>query len=203
MKKLKLSIFLVLISTLLQAQVTIHPTPQPDFEKRIRNHINNMKVVDTHEHLMNPKGITNSGMFDFMLLFHHYADDDIKSSGMSKPTFNRLLTDSLTVLQKWEIMEPYWEKSFNTGYNRVVTLTADRLFGIKEINKNTVEELSEKIQEAYKTDWFHTVLRDKCNIEYIINDSGDRSFGDKAMFRYTKRFGYFGIKSKVDIDIIE
>lgn len=202
MKKLELSIFLIAISIVLQAQVTIKPVPQSGFEQRIRNHIDKMKVVDTHEHLMNPEGIPNSGMFDFMLLFHHYADDDIKSSGMSKPEFNRLLTDSLTVKEKWEIMEPYWEKSFNTAYNRVVTLTANRLFGIKEINKSTVEELSEKIQQAYKSDWFHTVLKDKCNIEYIINDSGDRSFGDKKMFSYTRRFGYFGINSKADIDKI-
>ena len=157
-------------------------------------------MVDTHEHLMNPKEIPNSGMFDFMLFFHHYADDDIKSSGMSKPTFARLLTDSLTVLQKWEIMESYWEKSFNTAYNRVVLLTVDKLFGIKELNEKTVVELSNKIQEAYKTDWFNTVLKDKCNIEFVINDSGDRSFGDSSMFRYTQRFNYFRIDSKEVID---
>lgn len=200
MKKIRLTLFLVAISILLQAQVTIKPTPETGYEQRIQNHIAAQKVVDTHEHLMNPKGIPNSGMFDFMLLFHHYADDDIKSSGMSKPTFNRLLTDSLTVLQKWEILKPYWEKSFNTAYNRVILLTADRLFGIKELNKETVVELSNKIQEAYKTDWLNTVLKEKCNIEFVINDSGDRSFGDSTIFRYTQRFAYFNIDSKELID---
>lgn len=202
MKKLQFTLLLVAISILLQAQITIKPVPQPGYEHRIRDHITAQKVVDTHEHLMNPKGIPNSGMFDFMLLFHHYADDDIKSSGMSKSTFNKLLTDSLSVLGKWEIMEPYWEKSFNTAYNRVVSLTAEKLFGIKEINKTTVEELSSKIQEAYKSDWFHTVLKDKCNIEFVISDTNDRSFGDKQMFHYAQRFGYFGIDSKADIDKI-
>ena len=202
MKKIKFTFILALITLLLNAQVSIKDSPAVGFEQRIRNHIEQQKVIDTHEHLMNPKGIPNSGMFDFMLLFHHYADDDIKSSGMSKPMFNTLLTDSLSVQQKWEIMKPFWEKSFNTAYNRVVTLTADKLFGIKEINENTVVELSEKIQKAYKTDWFHTVLKDKCNIEYVINDSGDRSFGDQSMFRYTKRFGYFNIDSKAEIEKI-
>ncbi len=196
MKKIQFTLFLVVTSILLQAQVTIKSTPQTGYEQRIRNYIDTMKVVDTHEHLSNPAGIKNSGMFDFMLLFHHYADDDIKSSGMSKPTFNRLLTDSLTVPEKWEILKPYWEKSFNTAYNRVVLLTVDKLFGIKELNEKTVVELSNKIQEAYKTDWFNTVLKDKCNIEFIINDSGDRSFGDSSMFRYTQRFNYFRIDSK-------
>ncbi|MBT3382283.1 MAG: amidohydrolase family protein [Prolixibacteraceae bacterium] len=196
MKKIQFTLFLVIASIIMQAQVTIKPPPQPNYEQRIRNYIDTIKVVDTHEHLMNPKGIPNSGMFDFMLLFHHYADDDIKSSGMSKPTFNRLLTDSLTVPEKWEILKPYWEKSFNTAYNRVVLLTVDKLFGIKELNEKTVIELSNKIQEAYKTDWLNTVLKDKCNIEFVINDSGDRSFGDTSMFRYTQRFNYFRIDSK-------
>ncbi|NQU51293.1 MAG: amidohydrolase family protein [Bacteroidetes bacterium] len=202
MKRIKITLLLSVISLLLQAQVTIKPAPQSGFEERIRNHIEAQKVVDTHEHLMNPIGITKSGMYDFTLLFHHYADDDIKSSGMSKTTFNKLLTDSLTVLEKWKIMEPYWDKSFNTAYNRVVSLTAEKLYGVNEINEKTVVELSEKIQEAYKTDWFHTVLKDKCNIKFVINDSGDRSFGDKSMFRYTKRFGYFGIDSRDEIDKI-
>ena len=196
MKKIQFTLFLVIASIIMQAQVTIKPPPQPNYEQRIRNYIDTIKVVDTHEHLMNPKGIPNSGMFDFMLLFHHYADDDIKSSGMSKPTFNRLLTDSLTVPEKWEILKPYWEKSFNTAYNRVVLLTVDKLFGIKELNEKTGIELSNKIQEAYKTDWLNTVLKDKCNIEFVINDSGDRSFGDTSMFRYTQRFNYFRIDSK-------
>ena len=196
MKKITITILFACLFLLTQGQVKINPAAQKGFEQRIRNYIDTLKVVDTHEHLMNPKGIPKSGMFDFMLLFHHYADDDIKSSGMSKPTFNRLLTDSLTVLQKWEILKPYWENSFNTAYNRVVLLTADRLFGIKELNEKTVVELSRKIQEVYKTDWLNTVLKDKCNIEYVINDTGDRSFGDKSMFRYTQRFNYFRIDSK-------
>jgi predicted TIM-barrel fold metal-dependent hydrolase len=187
---------------LANAQVSIKPLPKPGYEERIRKHIENHKVIDTHEHLMNPERIKSSGMFDFTLLFHHYADDDIKSSGMPKATFEKLLTKSLTVQEKWEILEPYWEKSFNTAYNRVVSLTAEQLFGINEINKNSVVELSEKIQKAYESDWFHTVLKDKCNIEYIINDSGDRSFGDQSMISYTKRFGYFRIDSKEDLEKI-
>ncbi len=200
MKKIQFTLFLVVTSILLQAQVTIKSPPQTGYEQRIRSYIDTIKVVDTHEHLMNPKGIPNSGMFNFMLLFHHYADDDIKSSGMSKPTFNKLLTDSLSVPEKWEILKPYWDKSFNTAYNRVVLLTVDKLFGIKELNEKTVVELSNKIQEAYKTEWFNTVLIDKCNIEFIINDCGDRSFGDTSMFRYTQHFNYFRIDSKEVID---
>jgi uncharacterized protein len=193
-------VFLISCYCFLNAQVTITPAPQPGFEKRIRSFIDTMQVVDTHEHLTGPTGITKSGMFDFMLLFHHYADDDIKSAGMSKPTFETLLKDSLSVLQKWEIMKPYWEGSFNTAYNRNVLLTADKLFGIKKIDATTVAELSDKIRKAYAGDWYKTILKDKCRIDFLILDGTDRSFGDPGMFRYTKKFDYFQFDSKKKID---
>ena len=200
MKRISVLIFSLTLAAFLQAQVTITPEPRPGFEKRIRKAIDTLRVVDTHEHLTGPKGITQSGMFDFMLLFHHYADDDIKSAGMSKPMFETLLKDSLNIPQKWAIMKPYWEKSFNTAYNRVVQLTADKLFGIKTIDENTVTELSARIRKAYQGDWYHTVLSEKCRIDYLILDGTDRSFGDKSMFRYTKKFDYFQFDSRKKVE---
>lgn len=203
MKRVNLFVFFLLAASTIYAQVTVVPAPRKGFEKRIREHIADHKVIDTHEHLMNPENIKNSGMLDFTLLFHHYADDDIKSSGMSKPEFNALLTEDLTVKQKWEKMGPYYDKSFNTTYNRVIPVVTRDLFGISEINSNTIEELSEKIRKAYDSDWFHHVLKEECNIAYILNDTRDRSFGDKSMFRYVRRFGYYTIDTKEDLEKIE
>ncbi len=185
------------------AQVKVRDFPSKGFEQRIRDHINNMNIVDTHEHLINQNGVPKSGMFDFMLLFHHYAKDDIRSSGMSTSTFKTLMTDSLSVLQKWDILKPYYEKSFNTGYNRVVLLTADKLFGIKKIDETTVIDLSERIRNAYRTNWYKTVLKDKCKIEFLIDDGTDFNLGDSTMFKYTKRFDYFQLDSKTKLDLLD
>ena len=174
-----------------KAQVQVRPLPKAGYEVRIREFINNMKVVDTHEHLGSPERYKKSGQLDFMMLLFHYADDDIKSAGMSKKYFETLLTDSLTVIEKWQAIKPWWEASSNTAYNRAALLTADKLFGIKNIDETTVVELSDKIRKAYQTDWYNDVLKDKCNIEYVVVDGEDRSFGDPKMFRYVKRFGEF------------
>lgn len=200
MKNLLTIAFLLLTHILLKAQVEVRELPRKGYEQRIRAYLDTMKIVDTHEHLVSQKGIAGSTRCDFMLLFHQYSDDDIKSAGMSKPIFEKLLKDSLTILQKWEILQPYWEKSFNTAYNRAALLAADRLFGIKNIDKSTVTELSVKINQAYQTDWYKTVLKDKCRIEFMINDDTNRSFGDPAMMRYTQRFDYFRINSKSKVD---
>lgn len=181
------------------AQVTIKPEPKKGFEERIRAAIDTMRVVDTHEHLVGFEGIAKSKSIDFMWLFHQYADDDIKSAGMSKPQFATLLTDSLSVPEKWKIMKPFYDASFNTGYNRAVLLSVDRLFGIKELNDQSVLQITDKLREAYKTDWYKTVLHDKCNIDFLINDSQPAP-GDAGYFRYTKRFGYFQLDCKAKID---
>ena len=191
MKRTTLTLLAIFLLFSVRAQVQIRPFPKRGYEQRITNYIDQMKVVDTHEHLGGPSGYMKSGRLDFMLLLQHYAADDIKSAGMSKPAFAKLLTDSLTVMEKWKVLKPYLEGATNTAYNRAALLTADRLFGIKNIDETTIEALSLKIKAAYQTDWYHEVLANKCNLEYVVLDGEDRSFGDPKMFRYVKRFGEF------------
>lgn len=201
MKKLRITLFFVLISFLIQAQIRIYPPAKAGYEERIRNYIDSMRIVDTHEHLMNPAGIAKGPMCDFTLLLHHYADDDIKSAGMQKAIFDGMLSDtSLTVMQKWNMIKPFWEKSQNTAYNRVVLLTIKELFGFDKLDETTVEPLSAKIKKVYKTDWFNYVVDEKCKADFVIVDGNDRNYGDPAKFRYVQRFGYFGLSSGKDFE---
>jgi hypothetical protein len=126
-----------------------------------------------------------------MLLLQHYSYDDIRSAGMPKSTFGTLQTDSLTVMQKWNILKPYWESTSNTAYCRAALLTADKLFGVKDLNETTVEELSSKIKNAYQTDWYNHVLIEKCGIDYVVTDTDNHNLGDPGMYKYVKRFGEF------------
>lgn len=200
MKNLIFVLVMLLGFLSLQAQVTVHRLPRKGYEKRITMKVDSMSVVDTHEHLIGPNSVIKSGMYDFMLLFHHYEKDDIRSAGMPTSTFQNLLKDSLTVLQKWGILKPYWEKCFNTGYSRAVVVTADQLFGIKEFNETTVIQLSEKIKKAYQSDWYKQVLEDRCKIDFLILDGTDRSFGNPSRMRYTWHFDYFRIDSAEKIE---
>ena len=56
MKKIHTTLVLMLISLMIQAQVRIYPPAKNGFEQRIRNYIDSMRIVDTHEHLINPAG---------------------------------------------------------------------------------------------------------------------------------------------------
>jgi len=205
MKSILLPLFFGSFSLITSSQVQIRTLPLPGYEERIIEFIDELTIIDTHEHLLNPIKIQQNSSLDFMLLLHHYSSGDIESAGMSSKIFQMLLKDSLPPLEKWRILKPFWEGSFNTAYNRVALLTAQKLFGVNDINESTVSDLSDKIKKAYQTDWFNKVLIDKCKIEYLIQDDWDhnRTF-ENERFKYVDRFDNFiSISSKQMINAIE
>ena len=148
-----------------------------------------MTVVDTHEHLMSQSDMKERTTLDFMVLLQHYSALDLQSAG--SPSLSTIRGDKvLSVSEKWGILKPYWENSKNTAYNRASLLAADKLFGLDDINESTVELLSERIGKAYESDWISHVIEDKCKIDFLIQDSEDRSFGTDG-FRYVKRLDDF------------
>jgi hypothetical protein len=194
-------ITLALLSfSFINAQVQIYPAPEDGYQNRIKTFIDNLKVIDTHEHLIPQNKLHESTSYDFMLLLAHYSNSDIISSGLPQDLFGKLMKDSLTTEKKWEILKPYWERCFNTAYCRNALYASRNLFGIDSFNDSSVIVLSDRIKEAYKNqDWFYDVL-DKGNIEWVIQDGNDRSFrADK--FRYVIRFDHFvNIRSRNHID---
>ena len=206
-KRTALLLLTILFISITNAQVQIKPLPKDGYDQRIRQVINQLKVVDSHEHLRDLANITSwrfkGSKLDFMFLFISYACDDIQSAGLQQIVFsNQLMTDSLTVKEKWKIIKPYWEGSSNTAYNRAVLLAADKLFGVKNIDSSTVEELSDKIRLAYQDEsgWFNHVLKEKCGIEYVVADDFS-SLYDPKIFRRVKRFDNFiAIYSKSEIE---
>lgn len=185
------------------AQVQVRPLPSPGYESRIRQFVDNMRVVDTHEHIMQAVNLKKRTSLDFMLLLQGYSD--LRGAGMSNTSL--LTKDSLSPKEKWKILKPYWEASSNTAYHRIALLTADKLFNVKDINESTVTELSEKIAKAYQTDdWINSVI-EKCKIDYVIQDNLITEHAAKRFennkYRYLKRFDNFvNINSKQKIDFI-
>jgi predicted TIM-barrel fold metal-dependent hydrolase len=161
------------------------------YEYRIKQYVDSLRIIDNHEHLNTPAIIKDGYFSDFMLFFYLTGYDDLVSSGMPDSLFNTLYNEQHTPIQKWKIIEPYWKKTFNTTYNRII---------LNGLNESTVEPLSQKIKKAYSTDWFDRILRDSCRIDYIIQD-GYYQPGKDDYFRYAQRFdGWLTVKSKYRID---
>lgn len=186
--KFRIILYFFLAAALtLSAQQYAHPSATPGYESRISNYIDSLRVIDTHEHLFTTEILKGSSFLDFMLLFQQNGYDDLISAGMPDSLFDRLFNETLTPEKKWDLIEPYWNNSFNTSFNRIILRGISRLYDIDALNENSVGALSEKISLAYSTDWFDRILRDSCKIDYIIQD-GYYMPGKDDYFRYAKRF---------------
>lgn len=172
----------------------------PGYETRIRDYIDTLRIVDTHEHFLDPELLKKTTFLDFSLLFQQNSYDALLSSGMSDTMIRKLYFSPTPVQEKWKIIEPYWNKSFNTISNTILRIAISDLYGIDELNSGTVEPLSAKIMEAYSGDWFSYVLRDRCGIDYVIEDY-DYLNPKYDFVRYTRRFAdWLTLRSKYRID---
>jgi len=193
-------IILVTVIVPVPAQQNIHLLPVQGYESRIRDYVDSLEIIDTHEHLIGPELVKNGFFLDFSLLFMQNGYDDLVSAGMPASSYEPFFNESLTPEKKWEIIEPYWKKSFNTSFNRIILYGIRNLYGISELNASTVGPLSEKIKKAYESDWFESILLDSCRIRYIIKD-GNYMPGRDEYVRYAKRFDdWFTVHSKYRLD---
>jgi len=184
------------------AQINVRQAPLPGYEKRISEYVDTIRIIDSHEHLADPQIVQQLYFLDFMLLLHQYCYNDLISSGLPKKHFDELFNQTLPPKEKWDIIAPYWEGSFNTAHNRLAVLAAQTLYGVDDINRTTVDTLSARIARAYKTDWTNHVLTDLCRIDYLIQDGDDR-IPTVDNIKYVKRFtSWLTVRSKYRIDSI-
>jgi uncharacterized protein len=136
--------------------------------KDINEQLLSMPIFDTHEHLMSEKERRLQNL-DVFYLFSHYVGSDLVSSGMSEINFNKIFDKNIMIEERWNIFSPYLENVRNTSYSKIVFEAVGDLFGINDINKDSYMELSQKLEETKKTDWYETVLLKKCKIKYMLD----------------------------------
>lgn len=136
--------------------------------KDINEQILSMPIFDTHEHLMSEEERRLQNL-DVFYLFSHYIGSDLVSSGMSETDFNKILDKNIAIEERWNIFEPYLENVRNTSYSKIVFEAVNDLFGINDITKDSYMELSQKLEETKKTDWYEKILLKKCRIKYMLD----------------------------------
>ncbi len=120
----------------------------PGYEQRIRDYVDSIKIIDTHEHFFNPELLKSTYFLDFSLLLQQNSYDGLVASGMDPEMLQKLYFEPTPVPEKWNIIEPYWNKSFNTISNRILLLAIRDLYSINELNRQTVETSLGKNQKS-------------------------------------------------------
>ncbi len=146
--------------------------------------INEMPVIDTHEHLVHSEELLD-GRDDLLQEFLlHYMSSDLISSGMNPVDLEKAKDKSKPLLERWRLIEPYWEFCRYTGHGRALDETVKRIYGFNEINADTIEDLGYKFKKANKPGHMKDVLKDICNIELAILDPWTGMYEcDRNLFR--------------------
>ena len=213
MKRVKIFLFLLLSLLDLKpifSQVFVRPLPKPGFEKRITEFVNNLRIIDTHEHLMSEKEAL-AGLADFSTLFINYQLEDLISSGApSDQLYNIFKSKDKSLEEKWNVFKDFWANTRSTGYGRTVLIAAKDLYRIDDINENTYKELSKRIKDSHKEKYYETVLKEKGKIDASIimeyntvtprdvRNEGNCNF--RSFFVYDKfvtMFGYDRMNTRV------
>lgn len=176
--------------------------PSRELFRRLKDAIDTLPVVDTHEHLNLPEETHLARTADFAVFLCQYVIDDLVSAGMPIDDFyafgNSLgmeLRAGGRVLdhdEKWAHIRPYWEQVKRTGYGRAVRLSLAKFYGIDDLTDDTVRTITKRLAEVRKPGMYRAILADMCGISTIIND-GDPASGafdrtDGSLFRFVARF---------------
>lgn len=107
----------------------------------ILDYINNLEIIDTHEHLIpfESQREQNDVISEFLT---HYINVDLVNAGLSLKQLDRVRGKEMSIMEKWDCIEKYWELSKFTGYGQAVAFVARDIYGIDEINRFSIEELN-------------------------------------------------------------
>ncbi len=144
--------------------------------------VENLRIIDSHEHLVSEDERIQGGADPFKIFMSIYASSDLKSAGLSTEDYTKLIDDKRSILDRWRILEPYWSKASNTGYFTSIKIATRDLYGIDEINGNTIQALAEKVKLANKKGLYRWVLKEKAKIDLAVVDND--YWDDRGAYHY-------------------
>jgi len=153
--------------------------------ERLLNYADNMKIIDTHEHL--PPHGTHQGETPDVLCDYlsHYISSDLQAAGMKGEELEKIRNYKFDLIERFKILEPYWNAVKNTSYYRSLEIAAKKIHNVYNITIDTIEELNEKFKKAAANENYgRYIMKDVCNIERSINDcwSDDMNWATTDMF---------------------
>lgn len=156
--------------------------------KELYDYIASLQIIDTHEHL-EPFEIYSPSHDIFADFLIHYFSIDLISSGLCADTF-KIVHEStdVSVIDKWKMIEKYWEYSRYTGYGQSLDIIARDVYGVERIDGSTINTLNDAYLASFKENHYNKILKEKSNIKISINDCWQDSVDPN----------YFILSSRID-----
>jgi len=147
--------------------------------EQLREHIDSLWIVDSHEHLPNEADLPrDADVLSTWLPF--YTSNDLISAGLNLEQAEWARDPSVDLLERWDVLEPYWEAARSTGYLRVLDIAARDLFGFDRVCRDTLPNLNAAFQESRTSgQHYQYVMKDRGRIALSVTDANldcDRRF---------------------------
>lgn len=178
---------------------------------KIREFLNTIPVIDTHEH---NTGVTTppGDVFEYLISSYYHSDCFSASYKNENKVLESLRDHSMPFDYRYEIFEKVYTKSKNTAYARAVSLGLKECWNIDEINKRTIQELEEKMK-GFNEEIFHNIMeRNKIKAQvsdiYILNNfmklvnDNEKGFSKHCRFAFPLP-AFHNINKKGDILILQ
>jgi len=194
--------------------------------ERIQSAIEEIALVDTHEHTM-LESERDDYAVDFGYLFGHYNSSDLVSAGMpprlmeaarlpmhryrlnfiKRLNLRRTLPaperDDMSLEERWLAVEPYWEAARNTAYAKATLIAVRDIFGFDDLNRETYVQLSQAIAESRRPGWYRYVMKEKARIDMSILDLQTTDV-DRSLFAPVVRLDHFiDVRFRQDLGYLE
>ncbi|MBI9035418.1 MAG: amidohydrolase family protein [Bacteroidales bacterium] len=153
--------------------------------ERILAKIQKTPFIDTHEHFIDEAErlkcikpfITCD---DWTTILGLYSKFDFVSSGMSQKVIKLISSPETNPIEKWKIIQPYWDRIKYTGHGQVIQHTIKELYNISELTAEYIPELQEKYISYRKKGFYKETLK-RVNIRCCIVNPPGRPFKETEM----------------------
>ena len=131
--------------------------------------IEEIPLVNTHEHII-PEEERTSSQIDFFALAGHYAINDVISAGLSGSDLALVRNPDAQPAQRWRAFEPFWNSARLTGYGQALRIALQEIYGIDRISGATLPEINRKIEAMNQPGLYEEILIRRANIAYSVLD---------------------------------
>jgi len=178
-----------------QRESTMNYSPT---EARLIEAMEQMQIVDAHEHLP-PEHVRTGMKVDALTLFAHYTRTDLCTAGLSPDDYQRVIDAEQPLDERWQTFRPYLEHIRYGSYARPAFMAAETFYGYDDISDETYRGLSERMQAENTPGIYHRVLRDKCNIRVALTQASRTDYDGDLLVPLMPLDTYANVASPEDV----
>jgi len=193
--RLAVCLVLAMVLPLLITRAADFPVQKTVVYKRLKSRVDEIRLVDTHEHLPNEADYLKTPP-DFLVNMLHYVEADLVSAGLPEAEAARrdggLRDPAAPFAARWAAFERYWPEVRFTGYGRALERCVAELYGVRlnDLTPALGLDLNRRVAEMMKPGLYQKVLKKKAGIHLAIVDV-DTTAVDREYFVPVIRFDPF------------